>query len=195
MYTNPQNKKIFQKNQIISADRRRKNLGELYKPTVPQRFVEHGPKLEPGYFTCQAKKCDTCKHGKNTKSITSPWDGRTWNIRQHLTCSSKNVIYVLKCKIHPKLLYVGSTKNLKSRWANHKSDTKLKKNTKCTVSKQVNTLPHPDSKDLDYLEIIAIDSVQEEQSLLRKEIFWICNLGTLFQGLNTRQDVHTVHRR
>ena len=35
LYANPQNKDIFTKNQIISADRRRKILGEIYKPTVP----------------------------------------------------------------------------------------------------------------------------------------------------------------
>ena len=189
LYSNPKNKEIFQKNQIISADRRRKNLGEIYKPTIPNTQIPSSHDLEPGYFTCDAKRCDTCSHGENIKEFRSPWDGRKWRIRKHLNCTTKNVIYLVRCKIHPDQLYVGSTKNLKFRWANHKSDTKLKKTTKCNVSWHVCKESHPESENLDFLQIFAIDSVSDEKKLLQKETFWMCNLGTIFTGLNDRQDL------
>ena len=177
----------------MGADRRRKNLGEIYKPAVPKIHNITDQPLEAGYFTCSAKRFDTCRHGENTKMFSSPWDNRKWHIRKHLTCTTKNVIYILKCKLHPDQLYIGSTKNLKLRWANHKSDTKLRKVTKCTVSKHVCESPHPISDNLDFLEITAIDSVTDESKLLQREIFWICNVGTIFKGLNTRQDIAQVN--
>ena len=43
LYTNAVNKDIFPSRTIISADRKRPNLAQIYKPTVPQRHVQHGP--------------------------------------------------------------------------------------------------------------------------------------------------------
>ena len=188
LYANPVNKEYFPKNLIISADRRRKNLAEIYKPTVPRRYMEHGPQQEPGYFPCRAKRCDTCRHGRVFKSFQSPWDARWWRVRQHLDCRSDNVVYLLKCKIHPTKWYTGSTVNLRSRWANHKSDCKLKKVRKCNVALHVNSEPHPADPELDFLEIVAIETVPNVDNLLRREVYWRCNLGTHLIGLNTRSD-------
>ena len=41
------NKEIFPQRTIISADKKRKHLAQMYKPTVPQRYVQHGPKNRP----------------------------------------------------------------------------------------------------------------------------------------------------
>ena len=72
LYTNPENKNVFPRKTIIAADRRRKNLAEIYKPTVPKRFVQHGPRNKSGFFTCSAKRCDTCSHSEETYSMKSP---------------------------------------------------------------------------------------------------------------------------
>jgi len=105
LYRNPENKKIFPERFLIAANRRRKNLGEFIKPTIPRRFVPHGPYLEPGSFPCPGAEvapcrkgaCDLCKHVRTTRCILSPWDGRKWKIRQHLTCDSRNIIYLVFC--------------------------------------------------------------------------------------------------
>lgn len=190
LYQNPKNKNIFPKELIIAADRRRKNLGEIYKPTTPARMVQHGPKQEPGFFTCKAKRCDTCAHAVETKRIKSPWDGRTWKINKHLTCTTKNIVYIIICKIHPDVAwYIGSCKDLKARWRNHKSDTKRKQTQKCTVAQHCAHSSHDLQGNLDFLQIIPIDSVQNEDTLLRREVYFISNIGTLFFGLNTRNDL------
>ena len=55
LHANVINKEIFPPRTIISADRKRKNLAQMYKPTVPQRYVQHGPKNRPGFFSLQRK--------------------------------------------------------------------------------------------------------------------------------------------
>jgi hypothetical protein len=195
LYQNPKNKKIFPQNLIISADRRRQNLGEIYKPTVPKRFIPHGPKEQPGYFTCSAKRCDTCAHGTEMHSFKSPWDGRVWHIRKNLTCTSKNVVYIIICKLHQHWAwYTGSTKDLKARWRNHKSDVKKRLVNKCSVVQHCCQSPHPLDGNLDFLQIIPIDSTMDEERLLRKEVYYSANIGTMFFGLNSRKDLHGFRR-
>ena len=105
------------------------------------------------------------------------------------------MIYIVKCKIHPDDWYVGSTKNLKLRWANHKSDVKLQKIHKCNVAKHVWATPHPISENWEFLQIMAIDTVEDEEKLLERKTYWACNLGTIFQGLNTRQEIRTIRKK
>ena len=39
--------------------------------------------------------------------------------KRHITCSSRNTVYVVTCEVHDEW-YVGSTTDLKARWRNHK---------------------------------------------------------------------------
>ena len=189
LYANESNKDIFPPKRIIAADRRRPNIGEWYKPTVPKRFITHGPANKPGFYPCH-KKCDTCRHSMEMQFIKSPWDGRKWTIKQHLTCETPNVVYVVICEIH-NVWYVGSTVNIKARWRNHKSDAKLKKAKKCGVAEHVTKVAHPDDPDFSFLRIIPIEAVVRQESLLNREIYWTCNLGTIFKGMNSRSDVQS----
>ena len=65
--------------------------------------------------------------------------------------------------------YVGSTTDLKARWRNHKSDTKLRKATKCGVADHVTRFPHPDDPQLDFLTIVAVEAVREKRNLIVME--------------------------
>lgn len=187
LYSNPDNKDIFPRKCIIAADRRRRNLGEIYKPTVPRLQSRDVQPEKKGFFPCN-KKCDTCKHSEQVTEFRCPWDGRCWQVRDHITCDTKNVIYVLKCCVHPDVWYVGSTTNLKRRWGNHKSDIKLKKLTKCRMAHHVHNVEHPDDLTFSFLKIFPVERVHQEARLLEREIFWQANLGTLISGLNERQD-------
>ena len=193
LYSNKKNREIFPKGMIIPADRRRKNIGEIYKPTVPKRFVEHGPAPKQGFFPCSRKRCDTCDHSTEITEFLSPWDGRKWKVRGHLTCSTPNVVYVVRCKIHHEAYYIGSAKNLKLRWANHKSDAKLKKINKCMVAYHVHAKDHPDDPTFGFLEIFALEHVENEKDLLMRETWYQCNVGTIFNGLNVRKDIHACY--
>jgi len=95
LYSDNKNKKIFPEKMTISAERKRKNLGDIFKPTVPRRFPRHGPAEKPGFYTCSANRCDTCLHSYDLKSFQCPWDGRNWVIKQHITCTyyPKRTVY------------------------------------------------------------------------------------------------------
>ena len=186
------NKVIFTPRTIILVDRKRKkSLAQTYKPTVPQRHVQHGPKNRPGFFPCK-EKCDTCHHSKETTVLVSPWDGRHWTIKQHITCSSPKTVYVVTCETVHNEWYVGSTTDLKAHWRNHKSDTKLKKATKCGVADHVTKFKHPEDPQLGFLTIVAVEAVKEKKDLIVWENYRTCNLGTIFKGMNTRKNLNTV---
>ena len=194
LYQNEENKNIFKKGVIIGADKKRKNLGDIYKPSVPKRIIQNGPQEEPGFFPCG--KCDTCAHSRRVKELVSPRDGRRWFIKQHLTCRTPQVIYLLFCKIHNEY-YTGSTKNLRSRWAQHKSDIKLKREKKCRLTQHVLRVQHPRDVDVPFLEIFAVEAVEREEDFLERELYWQANFGTVFKGfgLNFRKDLNTVLKR
>ena len=100
----------------------------------------------------------------------------------------------MKCEIHPDLWYIGSTTDLKKRWANHKSDILRAKTVKCATSKHVAESPHPNDPTLSFIKIIPIDSVKDPSHLLRTEMWWQCNIGTLYKGLNSRIDFQSAKR-
>ena len=124
--------------------------------------------------------------------LTFQWDQRKWKIWGHLTCSTPNVVYLIRCKLHKNACYVGSTKNLKLRWAKHKSDAKLKRVNKCSVAHHVNAIDHPNDTTFSYLQIFAIEVVSDEIYLVRRETWWQCNLGTIFKGLNVTKDIQPM---
>ena len=89
-------------------------------------------------------------------------------------------------------LYVGSTTDLKTRWRNQKSDAKLKKATKCGVADHVTKFKHLEDPQLGFLTVVAVEAVKEKKDLTVRENYWMCNLGTIFKGMNTRKDLNTV---
>ena len=192
LYSDPACKKIFPEGSIIPSNRRLRNIGEILKPTIPKRFPQHGPKEDIGFFKCT--RCDLCKHiPENTKSFQSPWDGRKWYIRKHITCLSENVIYLIICTLHENCWYIGSTENIRRRWTKHKYDWKHEQRT-CTLAGHGQDVPHPVDPELKYLTILPIDTCKTRKSLLKQEVWWQQNVGVHQFGLNKRNDLATVSR-
>lgn len=205
LYRNPENKQIFHSDSIIAANRRRPNLGEFIKPTVPRRLVQHGPHEENGSFPCVGKEieprkkgaCDLCKHIDILHNIKSPWDGRTWKIRGHNSCGLKNLIYLICCQHEnhwESSWYVGSAVDIKSRWRNHRADFIGQKTNKCGLASH-SVLSHPEvlkTQPISFLKVVLLESVKNESDLLTRELWWQNNLGTVFVGLNKRKDTRTV---
>ena len=205
LYRNPANREIFPPGLLIAANRRRPNLGEYIKPTIPRRFVQHGPNLQPGSFPCKGADiepcrkgaCDLCKHVTSTYEFKSPWDERKWRIRDNLTCSSPNLIYLIicKCSDHEKYAwYIGSAVDMPKRWRNHRSDFLNKKVSKCRFAQHSEEI-HPETpkyKPIEYLSVVFLESVRDETKLLTRESWWQYNIGTIFFGLNKRKDTRSV---
>ena len=88
---------------------------------------------------------------------------------------------------------VGSTTDLRARWRKHKSDAELRKATKCGAADHVTRFPpQPDDPQLDFLTIAAVEAVTEMRNLIVRENYWLCNLGTIFKGMNFRKNLNTV---
>ena len=118
-------------------------------------------------------------------------DGRHWPINQSIARTTPNTVYVVTCTIHYEW-YVGSTTDLRARWRNRQSDAKLKKATKCGVADHVTRVPHPDDPQLDFLTIVAVEAVRGKKYLIVREDYWLCNLGAIFKGMNSKKDLNSV---
>ena len=129
---------------------------------------------EPGLFKCKHKGCKLCKlYIQECKRFTTH-NGFEWEIRSHITCNSKNVLYYLKCmkcKIWIKQeKYTGKTKVLRDRMNNHISDCRLGGSSDLfdqhvfECKKQ-----HPEPEKEPYFHIYAFMTVKKEESLLTYE--------------------------
>ena len=79
-------------------------------------------KYVPGNFRCGSRRCKNCSDMIVTKSIKSTVTQQSFQIMNHISCASSNVIYVLTCQ-QCQLQYVGqTTQPLRSRMNGHRSD-------------------------------------------------------------------------
>ena len=62
------------------------------------------------------------------------------------------------------------------------------------MADHVHASNHPEDVNFGYLCMIPIEAVEDEERLLHREIYWQCNLGTLFTGLNQRKDLNYMLR-
>lgn len=142
-----------------------------------------------GFFPC--RNCTSCHNIQKTDHFICFSTGRRYNIRQFITCSSVNVIYLLSCPCG--LQYVGCTRRqLRVRLNEHRSAIN-RGDPKSPVARHFNEAKHSASD----LKSVGIDRVLPNrrsgctnQSLLRCEARWIFYLKTLQpNGLNDDFDL------
>ena len=58
------------------------------------------------------------------------------------------------------------------------------------MADHVTKFKHPEDPQLGFLIIVAVEAVKwkKEEDLTVRENYWMCNLGTIFKGMNTRKD-------
>ena len=77
-----------------------------------------------GFHPCGDKRCNTCKLGTFTNNINITQTSNTFNIKQHITCKSANVIYCVMCN-KCRAQYIGETEQeIHARQRGHLSDIK-----------------------------------------------------------------------
>ena len=104
-----------------------------------------------------------------------------------IDCSTPNVVYCILCECDNVADYVGSTINMKRRWSKHKNDIRSSNWTACGLTSHFGRHHRGDMEEaISKLQVTLVDCVEEINHLNRKEDNWMCNLGTLFVGLNTR---------
>lgn len=97
------------------------NLGLKIAPTIKKKITKSNPNCLSlkVFFRCgRCKNCKTTKSPKRTNTVMSTRNDFTYQIREHLSCNSMDVIYLLQCPCQKQ--YVGRTKRLlKTRISEH----------------------------------------------------------------------------
>ncbi|KAL8562037.1 hypothetical protein ACOMHN_031808 [Nucella lapillus] len=98
--------------------------------------------------------------------------------------------------LNKNFLYIGSSVNLRHRWANHKSDCKLRKGHKCHVAQHFLDKQHPVDPQFTCLRIFAIEAVHKKENLGKRETWWQDNHRNSFlSSCSLRTTVATVSSR
>ena len=146
--------------------------------------------------------CDSCKNfvigDSKFKALAT---GRVYKIRKNMNCNTPNIIYVANCS---KCLQqgVGATIKWKPRLRNYKSHIKKGKKT-CRIVKHFLEECNDNNDPCRYLRFQIIDCLdnveglsveQIDELLLQKEKYWIKNLVTVHQGMNSHHDLNRKKR-
>ena len=133
---------------------------------------------KPGVTICGRKNCEICYILHQGDTFESSNTGKQYKINFSFNCNSRNVIYLLTCKICEKQ-YVGSTvTTFRSRFNQYKSNTDWKGQRGFI---QEPLIEHFFSK-------VHIIDYCDPNNPERREDFWIDHLDTIYsRGLNTRK--------
>ncbi|XP_041420023.1 uncharacterized protein LOC121398837 [Xenopus laevis] len=184
---------------IRFGHRRNKNLKELLSSADPVNKYDNNQRGVQKMGSFQCGNCVMCNTLILGKTFFHPHTGKPYDIKHRLTCTSRNVIYIIKCPCG--LIYCGKTnRQLRERISMHRStiraalEPKPKKNVKQDISKQPVAqhwlqAKHPASS----FKCMPIDCIQDtprggntDRMLLQREAFWTYELDCVApRGLNT----------
>ena len=129
-FESPRMRKVFSQDKtfIKIGFRRTKNLKDMLAQSSVQPVTT--PQTDnPGCFKCHSKVCDACQHFLLPYThIISVATGKSYKIRQHLSCRTDFVIYCAFCKKCNRQC-VGSAIDFRRHWSNYKSHIKKQKRT------------------------------------------------------------------
>ena len=178
--SNTKLKELFPKNSIIPAYHRSKNLKAILAPFST--------------YKCDKGRCDLSKNNfVESRNFCSFRTSKSYIV----TCSSKNVMYLVSCK-RCQLQYIGSTTTeFKVRFRNHKSSMITNKKS-CEVAVHFNSTSHS-LQDFSFQCIDQINDTNRQDDidrlLITKEAYWSAQLFTLAPHvLNKRQEFHSNNR-
>ena len=135
-----------------------------------------------------------CKHFKTTTLFGKHNSIETYKVKQSFNFNSKNVVYLIECRVCQKP-YIGSTTTKFRQRANNYKSIFRKFESKKDIPKQAlnqrkfhTHYCSDDHSGIDDWLITIIDSDQDEKCLRRKELYWIHKLETFEpNGLNERE--------
>ena len=197
LYVDPDMKKVFPEGTISVTCKRGKCLKELTSLLLyPGTVKESASRVSK----CNESRCDICKNCMAFKNeFTCTATGKTYKVRDDLTCKSDNAIYLINCK-KCKQQYVGSAYegNFKPRFRVHKSDINTGK-VRCGVARHfLNNCTRINK--LENVEVQLIEEVKKgnydlEGKLWLREKYWQTQLFTLTHGMNSSWDWFSSNRK
>ena len=177
---------IFKETPVV-AYRRSPNLRDLLI-----RAKLKTPNTTPGTFRCESKHgCLTCPHidhGRTTYTFTNT--GEVRQIKQHITCKSTNLTYMIEC-LRCKKQYIGETKRmLRERFKEHRQATNNPNHSNATAAVPTHfNLPGHSSKDMRLIPLELQRPSNNGSRRKAREAYLIERERTLFpNGLNRRNE-------
>ena len=131
------------------------------------------------HFDCTVKKCGNircklCSIIDTSAVFSSSVSQLTYKLDKNMNCSSYNVIYLITCT-KCNVQYIGETsRSLRERINNHRSDIKLHKNT--AIAKHFTEILH----SYKHFSVIPIDVINNSIERKDKEGIWIKELHTKY---------------
>ncbi|CAH1248813.1 Hypp8431 [Branchiostoma lanceolatum] len=182
----PITRELFQNPPLI-AYRHNKNLRDtLVRAQIPRENKNFIMKnIPPGSYPC-GRKCLTCTYVRKSKEFQSHHTSRRYTNRAHITCRTRNIIYMIQCK-KCGTQYVGETgQTLANMMNGHRSFIKTDKDT--PISAHFNQPSHTVAD----MEVVGLEKLEygrtedlTRQRRLSRESYWIHQLRTLHpEGLN-----------
>ena len=135
------------------------------------------PPLPKRVHPCGHAQCKCCTQLLQTHNLHGH------PLTQHLNCRSKNIVYLLRCRQHPKAQYVGqTTRQLNQRLNSHRA-TCLNPGSKATWPLYRHFTSHTHAvEDMLISPLVSVPKAQ----LLATEALWINRLSTYrWPGLNS----------
>ena len=172
----------------MMAFRRPKSLQD-YLVCAKLRPLDQTPSGNQGTHKCTSNRCDVCNYLVVGDIFSSHNTGTSYTVNHRFDCNSKNVVYLISCKICG-LQYVGSTatkfrlrfNNHKRRLRAHSKMAAANKNKDDTIYKHFHSDEHRGLRDI---EVHLIDKVNAKDNLLAKEGQWAYRLRSVRpEGLN-----------
>ncbi|MES9884726.1 MAG: GIY-YIG nuclease family protein [Sedimenticola sp.] len=171
---------VFKEPPLV-AYRRGQNLGDVLIHGKFNRIF--GAKGRNNNAPCGEPKCTICPYFDPADSFTSV-NGVKYKITRGGTCNTRNVVYLLSCKVCHCSQYVGETeRSLKERAKEHIWDIRACRDK--PVSNHFNLPAH----SIHDLSVQIIEKVTDKTTSYRRvrEEFWIAKIGTTApNGLNVK---------
>lgn len=118
---------------IIMSKRQAPNLKKLLTKAKINNTLS-----KPTVSKCQNKRCGTCAHILEGSEIKFKAQTKPFTIKQNMSCTSKNIIYVITCNGCNEQ-YIGHTSDLRKRVTVHKQQIKDSNLRKLPISKHIHS--------------------------------------------------------
>ena len=166
-------------NTLIRANFQNNNNTDNTVINILAELLAENQRITTKITPCLNTLCKLCTIIISSDTFSSHITKKSYPINHDMNCNSTNVIYLINCKKCGKQ-YVGETsRKLKDRVNNHRSDIKHKKNT--AIALHFNNIQHS-YKDF---SILPIENIIDNTLRRTQESFWIKELNTKYPfGIN-----------
>ena len=119
-FTHNETKRKFENTKTVLALKQPRNIKSLLTSSKFSSQPRTSNKATPGIHSCNNSRCKLCKSYLQPVDSFTTANNTIWNIRSHITCHSKNIVYFLSCNLcQGRTNYIGQTTNLRNRMNNH----------------------------------------------------------------------------